>query len=226
MALSKKAAWTRILIWALLVAGGISYCIVWMFHEYQRYGEQLSVFGDIAIGDSRGEIRYKLGTPPVVYGDPQPGAAAPSILYTDPLKDPALPAGADINSYRTWSYNSGTGLDPHINLTFDARSGRVSKIDCIDQSDPPVLYCARIAGAGVGDPESRITALFGKPSRQSIDDRSGVKTMAYDDLGVVFLLARQRVYAISVMGAGAQRPIRLDRFLIWVASDLRSVFGL
>jgi hypothetical protein len=225
LALKRRIAWSRI-VWTVIVISVVIYSIVWTSRAYARFGEQLTVLGEIGLGDSRGEIKYVMGVPPVVYGNEDPNEPGLRIFYTDPQKDPALPAGADINTYHTWSYDSGPSLDPHLDITFDPRSGRVSRIDCVDQSQPPTAYCSRLVGAGIGDPESRIAALFGVPTRQSIDDRTGVKTMDYDDIGVMFLLARQRVYALSVVGAEAPRQVPLARFLIWATSDLRTEFRL
>jgi hypothetical protein len=224
LALGRHTARSRIL-WILFVVGVVAYCVVWTYRAYGRLGEQLCILDGIALGDTRGEIRYKLGTPPVVYGR-EPSESGVRIFYTDPQKDPALPAGADIDAYHTWSYDNGSSLDPHLDISFDAGSGRVSKIDCIDQSEQPTGYCSRLLGAGIGDPEYRIVALLGIPTRQSIDDKSGVKTMDYADIGVVFLLARERVYAISVIAAAAPREMSLSRFLVLVVNDLRTEFKL
>jgi hypothetical protein len=202
---------------ALLLVG-------WVMRAYGRFGLQLSFLGGLALGDTRGDIRYKLGDPPVVSDKADPGEARVGAYYTDPAKDAAnpLPAGADINAYPAWSYDFGPTPGPHVDLTFDAGTGRVSKITCIDASDPPTSYCGRIVGAGIGDPEFRILALFGPPVRQSIDDHTGVKTMDYSDIGVLFLLARQRVYGISVVGTGVHKQPPPRRFLLWFTSDLRS----
>jgi len=53
-----------------------------------------------------------------------------------------------------------------------------------------------------------------------------VKTMDYSDIGVEFLLARQRVYAISIVGTGAARQAPISRFLIWISSNQRTDFKL
>jgi hypothetical protein len=171
------------------------------------------------VADTRGEVRYKRGVPPVVYADPDPGnAAGVHVYYTDPLKDPdnALPEGADINSYRTWGYDNGSRLNTHLDITFDGNSGRVAKIDCIDQLDPPTTFCPPLAGIGIGDPESRVTALLGWPTRQAINDKTGVKTMLYDDLGVGFVLSMQHVYGISVVGNEGFKHVPVTRFLDWI----------
>jgi hypothetical protein len=211
-------------LWFLFTLGVLGFCAYWSFRAYGRFGEQLSTLGGIALGNTRGEIRYLRGVPPVVYADEEPGQAVVRLYYTDARTDPlnALPEGADINSYHTWSYNNGSSLDPHLDLTFDAKSGRISRIDCVDKSVEPTAYCARLAGAGIGDPESRIIALFGNPTHQSIDDVSGVKTMDYSDIGVLFLLTRQRVYSISVLGTDTHKQIPSNRFLMWLANELKS----
>ncbi|HEY4974476.1 MAG TPA: hypothetical protein VII41_12755 [Steroidobacteraceae bacterium] len=225
MAMKRQSVRSRI-AWIVVPIAIIAYCSYWTYAAYVRFGEQLSILDGIGLGRTRGEIRYILGDPPVVYSNEAPGESGNRILYTDRAKDPTLPAGTDIESYRTWLYDNGSSLDPHLDITFDPNSGRATKIDCVDQSDPPSGYCSRLLGAGIGDGEYRVIALLGVPTRQSIDDKSGVKTMIYDDIGVVLLLARQRVFALSVIAASAPRPLPLDRFLVLVANDLRTVFKL
>jgi hypothetical protein len=216
-----RILWTLLVLCALLFAAG------WAFRAYGRFADQLSALGGISLGDSRGEARYKLGVPPAVYGKDAPGEAATHVYYTDPLKDPQkdpaniMPPGTDINMFHTWLYDKGLG--PHLDLTFDARSGRVSRIACIDQSDPPTSYCGRLIGVGVDDPESRISSQLGSPTRQVIDDQTGVKTMEYRDIGVIFLLAQQRVFGMSVVGTGVRKQAPLVRFLIWYSSDLKAL---
>ena len=106
-----------------------------------------------------------------------------------------------------------------LDVTFDPQSGRATKIDCIDRSDPPTFYCGRVAGIGIWDTEARITIMLGKPTQQWIDEHSGIKTMDYRDIGVMFLLKKQRVYGISVTGTKARKPISMHRFLAWVAGN-------
>jgi hypothetical protein len=218
---------TRALIaWILVLTGMLAYAAVWTYGAYGRYAQQLSALDGIALGDRRGDVRYKLGDPPIVYANQAPGASGSGALYTDPQKDPAVPAGADLDSYHKWSYDNGSGSASHLDISFDAEPGRVSRIDCFDRSDSPTGYCSRVLGAGVGDPDSRIVTLLGMPTRQSIDDKSGVKTMDYDDLGLEFLLARQHVYALSLVAAAAPRRIALTRFLMLAANDLKSALKL
>jgi hypothetical protein len=222
---ARKSARARI-VWILVAVCAVLFCVGWTLHVYGQFGQQLSFLGGIVLGDTRGEIRYKLGVPSVVYGNDGSGEARMRAYYTDPEKDPtnAVPAGADIDVYPIWSYNNGPSLSAHLDLTFDPNSRRVIKITCVDQSDPPTGYCGRLVGAGIGDAELRITALFGSPTRQSIDEKTGVKTMDYNDMGVVFVLARRRVYGISVVGTGPRKQASLDRFLIWLTSDLKAEF--
>jgi hypothetical protein len=225
LAIKRQTVRSRIL-WIVIPVAIVAYCSYWTYGAYGRFSDQLSVLDGIGLGRTRGEIRYIMGEPPVVYRNEEPGESDSRILYTDRAKDPTLPAGTDIDSYRTWLYDNGASLDPHLDISFDLQSGRVSKIDCVDQSELPTGYCSRLLGAGIGDPEVRIVTLLGLPTRQSIDDKSGVKTMIYDDIGVVLLLARQRVFALSVIAATVPRPLPLSRFLVLVMNDLRTAFKL
>ena len=209
-------------VWIVIAVGAVVYAIVWSIQSYGRMAVQLSGLGGITLGDSRGEVRYKRGDPPFVYGTAQPGQTTVRVYYTDRQKDPdnALPEGTDVDGYPTWSYANGPSLDTRLDVTFDPKSGRTSKIDCIDRSDPPTFYCGRVAGIGIWDAESRIMLLLGKPTQQWIDDRSGVKTMDYRDIGVIFLLRKQRVYGISMTGLEARKPVPMGRFLIWLIGTL------
>lgn len=217
-----------VLLWVLVVLCAALFAVGWTLRSYARFSDLLSTLGTMTLGDTRGDARYKLGVPPVVYGSSEPGEAGMRVYYTDPEKDPqkdpanALPAGTDINSFRTWSYQLGSSFGPHLDLTFDPGTGHISKITCVDQSDPPTSYCGRLLGMAVGDPEGRIIAQLGTPTRQLIDDTTGVKTMEFGDVGVVFLLARQRVFGMSVFGTGLRKQPALTRFLIWYTADLKA----
>jgi hypothetical protein len=221
-----RLLWTLVVLCALLFAAG------WTFRAYGRFSDQLSVLGGMSLGDSHGEARYKLGVPPAVYGTDEAGEAATHVYYTDPQKDPQKdPANVvapctDINTFHTWSYVQGLSLGPHLDLTFDPRSGRVARIACIDQSDPPTSYCGRLVGIGVEDPESRIISQLGSPTRQVIDDQTGVKSMEYGDIGVTYLLAQQRVFGMSVAGPAAHKQAPLLRFLIWYSGEVKAMLRL
>jgi hypothetical protein len=208
--------------WIFVLLGVVLYGIGWSFHIYRILALQLSGLGGVAVGDTRGDVRYKRGDPPFVYGAAKPGEPTVRVYYTDRTKDPdnALPEGADVDSYPTWSFAKGPSMDIRLDVTFDPKTGRASKIDCIDRTDPPTFYCGIVAGIGIWDLEAKLDALLGKPTRQWIDDKSGVKTMEYGDIGATFLLRKQRVYGISVNGLQADRPIPMRRFLGYLAGTL------
>jgi hypothetical protein len=224
----RKQRARAVVLWILFVLCALLFATGWTLRSYARFSDQLSTLGGMSLGDTRGDARYKLGVPPVLYGSDEPGEAGMRVYYTDPEKDPqkdpanALPAGTDINSFHTWSYELGSSLGPHLDLTFDSRSGHIAKIACVDQSNPPTSYCGRFLGMAVDDPEARIIAQLGSPTRQLIDDTTGVKTMEYGDIGVIFMLARQRVFGISVFGSGLRKQPPLDRFLLWYTADLKA----
>ena len=209
--------WTLVVLFVVLLAAG------WTLHSYAHYGEQLSTLAGMTLGDSRGEVKYKLGVPQIVSGGDDPDGTE-GAYYTDSQKHPdqAMPAGSDIDHFRTWSYHSSTISQAHIDLTFDAASGRVAQISCIDHSDPATMYCGMLVGVAIGDPEARVTSLLGTPTRESIDERQGVKTMEYADVGAGFLLAKQRVYGIWVVGSGARKAPPLERFLPWFANEVKA----
>jgi hypothetical protein len=223
VAFEKKVSWYRY-VWILLAVGIVAYAVDSGVRSYSRLTAQLATLGGVTLGDSRGDVRYKRGDPPVVYGAPQPGDSVVHGYFTDPKVDPdnALPAGTDTDTFPTWAYSSNATMNPHFDVTFDAKSGRVAKIDCVDQSDPPTAYCDRVAGLGIWDAESRITSLLGTPTQQSIDEKSGVKTMDYTDIGLVFLLKRERVFAIYVYGTESRKSLPVSRFKVWLAETVAS----
>jgi hypothetical protein len=208
--------------WIFLALAAVLYGIGWSIHAYRILAQQLSGLGGVALGDTRGDVRYKRGEPPFVYGSAQPGEPTVRVYYTDRTKDPenALPEGTDVDSYPTWSFAKGPSMDIRLDVTFDPKTGRASKIDCIDRTDPPTFYCGIVAGIGIWDLEARLDALLGKPTRQWIDDKSGIKTMEYGDIGATFLLKQQRVYGITVTGRQADRPIPIGRFLGYLVGTL------
>jgi hypothetical protein len=223
VALKKKACWTCY-VWILMALGIAVYAADNAYRSYGRLTLQLASLGGVTLGDTRGEVRYKRGEPPVVYGTPQPGEPVVHGYFTDARKNPAnaLPDGTDTDTFPTWAYSNNDNLNPHFDVTFDAKSGRVATIDCVDQSDPPTSYCDRVAGLGIWDPEGRITSLLGAPTQQTIDEKSSVKTMEYSDIGLAFLLKRQRIFAIYLYGAGSPKRIPTNRLRVWLAETLAS----
>ena len=157
VAVHRQSALSRS-VWIVLAIALVASAGLWAFHSYERLGDQLSALAGITLGDTRGEIRYKRGVPPVVYGGQDDGqGSATRAYYTDRETDPgnALPEGADINGYRTWSYDSGPSPSAHLNITFDTATGRTSRIDCIDQLDPPTSFCPPLVGIGISESRSR-----------------------------------------------------------------------
>jgi hypothetical protein len=221
VALKKKACWTCY-VWSLVAVGIAVYAADNAYRSYSRLTVQLVSFGGVTLGDTRGEVRYKRGEPPVVYGMPQPGEPVVHGYFTDPRKNPsnALPDGTETDTFPSWAYSNNDTLNAHFDVTFDAKSGRVAAIDCVDQSDPPTSYCERVAGLGIWDPEGRITSLLGAPTQQSIDELSSVKTMEYSDIGLAFLLKRQRIFAIYLYGTGSPKQVPTNRLRAWLASTL------
>lgn len=221
VALRKKACWTCY-VWIVVAVGIVVYAADNAYRSYSRLTVQLASFGGVTLGDTRGEVRYKRGAPPVVYGTPQPGEAVVHGYFTDPTKNPAnaLPDGTDTETFSTWAYSNNDTLNPHFDVTFDAKSGRVASIGCVDQSDPPTSYCERVAGLGIWDPEGRIISLLGAPTQQSIDEKSSVKTMEYSDIGLAFLLKRQRIFAIYLYGTGSPKHVPTNRLRAWLAETL------
>jgi hypothetical protein len=127
-----------------------------------------------------------------------------------------MPAGTTIDDYPAWSYER-SGAGAHVVAWFNPKSGRVDTIECFDFTQPPTDFCQRVLGIGTGDSEDLAIATLGKPVLEAIDEKSGVKTMEYRDIGVTFLLTKTHVYGIKVSGHDPQGLVPWKRFLRWAA---------
>jgi hypothetical protein len=210
--------------WIALAAIIVVSVTVSTVRAFTHFREQVSGLGGIALGDSQGEVIYKLGRPHEVLADPPNGQKiagweGDQLVYdTSDKKEGApksasMPPGTTIEQYPAWMYDSPQSRGD-LRASFDRTSGRVDEIDCFDFNKPPTEFCPKLLGIGVGDSEAEILADLGEPSRQSID--AGVKTIEYRDIGVAFLLEKTRVYGIKVTGPDAHKSVPWRRFVYWI----------
>ena len=188
----------------------------WLTGEWTSYRNPPSTYGKIGLGDSRDEVRYKLGEPPEADDDVQNAQGAGRVYVTN-RKDPinALPADTTVNQINTWHY-PGRGDDAHYDVYFDATTGRAIALVCFDFFQPTTHYCPSLFGIAIDDSESEVINVIGEPTRKSISE--GVKILEYDDRGIVVKLSKERVYSLQLSRPKNPAPPSVLAFLRWLMS--------
>jgi hypothetical protein len=202
---------------SIVVVAVLTIAGIWLVRGYASFRHQLSTLGVLTLGDTRDEVAYKLGRPPVVYGEQKPGDWGIPVFYTDRKSDPinAMPEGTRIEQYQAWSY-TGPAPNVHLDVDFNKKTGRVERIECFDLSDTASAYCPHLLGLAVGDSEARMVDVLGAPTSQKVEN--GVKTAEYSNLGVAFLLKMQRVYSVAVYDEAGSKDVTVRRCLQWLAN--------
>lgn len=205
----KTFLWFAVVLSGALIATGI-----WLTREWARYANPPSIYGKIGLGDSREEVRYKLGDPPEVDGD-VPNAQGAVRVYSTNRDDPvnAIPADKSVNQFNTWQY-PGKGDDAHYDVYFDATTGRANVLVCFDFFRPTTHYCPSLFGIAIDDSESEVINVIGEPTRKSISE--GVKVLVYDDRGIVVRLSKERVYSLQLGHPKKPAPRSVLAFLHWL----------
>jgi hypothetical protein len=182
---------------AILAVGLVSAILL---RTYREYSDGTRKYADVTLGDTREEVRYRLGSPPVVFGKALGDTSGPwgdfqPLYYADPKRDPVnqLPKGTTDKDYDEWSYDPSSVSS--LNVKFDMKTDRVIGIGCFDFSSTH-SDCPSILGVNSGDSEASLFRKLGKPTRQVV--KSGTKNVHYDDLGVDFVLGRAKVYGFGV----------------------------
>jgi hypothetical protein len=205
----KTFLWFIVALSIALIATGI-----WLRGEWTSYKNPPSIYGKIWLGDSREEVRYKLGDPPEVDDDVQSAQGADRVYVTN-RKDPinAMPADRTVNQFNTWQY-PGRGDDAHYDVYFDATTGRAIALVCFDFFQPTTHYCPSLFGIAIDDSESEVINAIGEPTRESISE--GVKILEYDDRGIVVRLSKERVYSLQLSRPKNPAPPSVLAFLHWL----------
>jgi hypothetical protein len=205
----KTFLWFAAALSVALIATGI-----WLRIEWTSYKNPPSIYGKIELGDSREEVRYKLGDPPEVDGD-VPNAEGAVRVYSTNREDPinAMPADKTVNQFNTWQY-LGRGDNAHYDVYFDATTGRAASLVCFDFFQPTTHYCPSLFGIAIDDSESKVINIIGEPTRKSISE--GVKVLVYDDRGIVVRLSKERVYSLQLSRPTNSAPPSLPAFLHWL----------
>lgn len=193
-----KRARTKAVYLLIFAVGVLSYC-VHLAVQYCAFTKQLTTVRGIHIGDSRDEVRYRLGVPTNVLGShlEEKEYKGFRLVYTvsaPPNDKNRMPPSTKLEDYSGWVYEEPNNK---VRLTIE-----FNKFDLVESID---LYCdgsesyawGPVAGIYSGDSEEKVLGL-GSPSQQHIEGVS--KTIAYHDIGVEVTLSKGRAYMIRIRG--------------------------
>ena len=207
-------AWRKAAIGAAVLVAAIT-----VFNAARGYGDfrrELVGLEGVRLNDSRAEVMYRLGSPPLVLGPPEPdilggkvvGQSRPVLYVGGPKGDQnTMPAGRSTNDYQAWVYSRDT-LGTDLIVEFD-KAGRVQSITCTAQGEN-LFACGPLAGVRNTDPEEKVLGL-GAPSTNSVDGVT--KTIEYADIGVRYYLTKGRAYSFTLKRPTGGRWAVLHRYV-------------
>lgn len=156
---------------------------------------------NVTLGDTRDEVRYKLGIPQSVLGpvieDGEEKGFQP-VYDTDKKEGPtAIPSGKKYDDFDEWMYGDNV---KYVVIDF-SKEGRARRVTCFDSSKSS--FCQPLAGVQIGDLEADIVKRLGPPSSSRI---SGVsKTITYEKRNLGVTLEKQKAYLLELAG-----PVETD----------------
>lgn len=183
----------------LILAFGVLAYSVNLAIQYHAFTSQLAVVKGIHIGDSRDEVKYRLGFPPSVLGpvEKDPEFKGFQKVYTVFGADNdvnKMPSKTKVEDYSEWVYEEAFS---NVRLTVEFnKSGFVESLDLYSDSDKSHGW-GPVAGLYSGDSEDKVLSL-GAPSQQNLDGVT--KTIEYRDIGIVVRLAKGRAYTVTIKG--------------------------
>jgi outer membrane protein assembly factor BamE (lipoprotein component of BamABCDE complex) len=199
--LTKSKVKVICLLALLLVLGfGVVAYSVNVARRYQAFTNELSAVRGIHIGDSREEVKYRLGFPLQVLGPVEEvGEWGPSQrVYTVSGADNdvnKMPSKTKVEDYDEWVYGQPYST-VRLTVKFN-KPGFVESLTLYSDNEKPYGW-GPIAGLSSFDSEEKVLGWFGQPSRQHLDGVS--KTIEYRDIGIVVTLTKGRVYMITIKG--------------------------
>jgi hypothetical protein len=206
---------------AIALAGGLLVfaVVVIGFHNSQKFMDGLKTYSNVYITDTKADVLYRLGYPPIVMGDPVKLAGMTRyvnrVYYTKANADPnnSMPTGKHVEDFDEWAYPMGDQSHGNISteVRFDHSTSNVIDISCVETVDTLSHPCKSLAGINVGDTEEIVLQRFGPPYRSTIDGVA--KTIRYDDLGIEVVLTRGKVYTLTLLNERANAVTILKRYL-------------
>jgi hypothetical protein len=195
-----KAKGIWLLVCLFVLAFGVVAYSVNVATRYHAFTNELSAVGDIHIGDSREEVKYRLGFPQNVLGPMEevPELGRSQLVYTvfgadnDPNK---MPSTTKVEDYDEWVYEQPYKANARLTVKFN-KAGFVESLSLYSDNKKPYGWGA-IAGLNSGDSENKVLRL-GQPSSQNLDGVS--KTIEYRDIGIAVTLSKGRAYMITIKG--------------------------
>ena len=146
----------------MLVAAIVAFNVVSGYRDFRR---ELAGMERVRLNDSRDEVMYRLGSPPLVLGPLEPtviggkmvGESRPVLYVSGPKGDQnTMPAGHTTREYQAWVYSPDT-LGTDLIVEFDS-AGRVESITCTAHGDN-LFACGPLAGMWNTDPEEKLSLI-------------------------------------------------------------------
>lgn len=192
------AKWSALGIGTIVVVGVVVGAGAFMYHEYEnRPTKQTSYYG-FSLGMNKQTALYVGGAPNYVgYMRPNqskgpvtlPGGlpSSPYVTYANGN----IPSGKSFLSSSRWDYDANSFA---VTVSFDPKTGKITKIDCFDGSEDGL--CRPVLGIGTHASEKAVLKRLGQPDQESI--HNGIKTMNYNKLNLALQLDKNGVFEISV----------------------------
>jgi hypothetical protein len=205
-----KKSKAKVICLLVLACGVVAYSIS-VATRYHAFTNQLRGVRGIHIGDSRDEVKYRLGFPKQVLGaviDDKEFKGFQLVYLVDaPTNDVnRMPPMTKVEDYNEWVYEEPYS---HVRFTVEFnKSGIVESLTLYSDNENGYGWRA-IAGLNCGDSEDEVLRL-GEPSLQNLNGVS--KTIEYRDIGIAVTLTKGRAYMVSIKGP-QDKAAELRRFI-------------
>jgi hypothetical protein len=201
--------WTKWKIFGIII---LFICILVysenVISQYDSFKSNLYGVSGIRLGDSREQVKYRLGFPKEVIGPKKIEEAFGGYpVYTvdaPPGDINIMPHGTKLDDYSEWLYET---YIYRLTIEFN-ESGLVESLNLFTDSEETFGWTA-VADLDFGDSEEAVLRL-GTPTGQFL---SGVtKKIEYQDLGIEVFLAKGRAYMVRIKGPTDNTAV-LRRFI-------------
>ncbi len=206
-----KRSRIKVVCLLILAFGVLAYC-VHLAVQYRAFTDQLTAVNGIRIGDSRAEVKYRLGIPQSVLDSPWEEGEYKGWQRTYTVSAPTndvnrMPPATKVEDYNEWVYEEVSG---NVRLTIEFnKAATVESLDLYSDIEKPHGW-GSVAGLYSGDSEEKVLR-FGVPSRQHLDGVT--KTIEYDDLGLKITLTKGKAYMVTLKGVPQNSPAVFWRYI-------------